>query len=77
MRQKDFLTAMMVAVAACGPKGAEETPVPSQEWLCRGRTTSSEVSARVDAGTREEALAKFRKDHPDATAPVCTPNPRR
>jgi hypothetical protein len=70
------IAAVIMAGAACGPKGAEK-PAPMPEWICSGRTTERSVQIRIEAKTREEALEKLKQQYPDIGRPGCSLNPRR
>jgi hypothetical protein len=72
-----LLPLLVVLAAACGPKSAGDTPAPVQEWLCSGRGDVAEIKQRVEAGSREDAIEKFKKAHTDVATAFCTPNPRR
>lgn len=68
---------MVLLLAGCGHKPVNPDAAPVYEWICSGRTGDSQVKTRVDAASREEALAKAKEKYPDMIAPQCTPNPRR
>jgi hypothetical protein len=66
-----------VPLAGCSPKPVNPDAPPVYEWLCSGRAGDRQVKTRVDASSREEAMAKAKEKFPDMTAPQCTPNPKR
>jgi hypothetical protein len=69
--------ALLLLLAACSKPPADTGAAPVYEWLCNGRTADREVTTRVMAASRDEAIALAKKQYPDMTAPACTPNPRR
>jgi len=76
MRSRVLIGAILLAAGACGPKGPEQ-PTPTTEWLCTGRTSSSQIAVKVEAATREEAIAKVKEQYPDVANPFCNINVRR
>jgi len=68
---------LLLVAAACAKPAAGPATDPVYEWICRGRTTDREVTLRVMAANRDDALAEAKKQNPDMVAPACTPNPRQ
>lgn len=68
---------LLLLVAACSKPAPDPSADPVYEWICRGRTSDREVTTRVMAANRDEAMALAKKEYPDLVAPACTPNPRR
>lgn len=48
---------LLLVVAACTKPAASTATDPVYEWICRGRTTDREVTLRVMAANREDAIA--------------------
>lgn len=65
-----------LVLAACSKPAADPAAAPVYEWLCNGRTGDREVTTRVMAASREEAMEAAKKQYPDMVAPACRPNPR-
>jgi len=68
---------LLLLVAACSKPVADPNADPVYEWICKGRLSDREVTTRVMAASRDEAVALAKKEYPDMAAPACTPNPRR
>lgn len=76
MRSRQLIGAILLAAGACGPRGPEQ-PTPAAEWLCTGRTSTAQVTVKVEAATREEAITKVKEQYPDMANPFCSINVRR
>jgi len=68
---------MLCLLAACAKSAPDPNADPVYEWICRGRLSDREVTTRVMAASRDEAVALAKKEYPDMAAPACSPNPRR
>ena len=68
---------MLCLLTACAKSAAGPATDPVYEWICRGRTSDREVTLRVMAANRDDAIAAAKKQSPDMVAPACTPNPRQ
>ena len=75
MRGFAFLSFLLLAAACSGnpsPSGAS----PMTEYLCNGRNNNGNVTDRVNAKDRDDAITKFKEKHKDIPVATCTPNPR-
>lgn len=62
---------------ACSGNQAATGAAPLDEYLCSGRNSVGDVTERVDAASRDEATAKFKKKHTDVPVATCRLNPRQ
>ena len=67
----------LLVVASCSGNPAPSGAAPTTEYLCNGRDNNGDVTERVDARDRDEAIRKFKEKHADIPVATCTPNPRR
>jgi ABC-type glycerol-3-phosphate transport system substrate-binding protein len=67
----------LVFGGACSGNKAATGAAPLDEYLCSGRNSVGDVTERVEAASREEAAAKFKKKHTDVPVATCRPNPRQ
>jgi hypothetical protein len=68
---------LLLLAASCSGNPAPAGTSPTTEYLCNGRNSVGDVTERVDAVDREEAIRKFKEKHKDVPVATCTPNPRR
>lgn len=74
---RSLAVAGFVLAASCSGNPAPEGASPMTEYLCNGRDLNGDVTERVDATSRDEAIRKFKEKHTDIPVATCTPNPRR
>lgn len=67
----------LLLLAACSKSAPDTGAAPAYEWLCNGRLSDRQVTTRVMASSRDEAIALAKKEYPDMVTPSCSPNPRR
>ena len=75
MRGIGILSLLVLAVA-CSANSASTGATPLTEYLCNGRASNGDVTERVEAANRDEAIKKFKEKHTDIPVAACTPNPR-
>jgi hypothetical protein len=68
---------LVILAAACSGNPSPGGTTPTTEYICSGRDLNGDVSERVDAADRDEAIRKFKEKHTDIPVANCTPNPRR
>jgi len=75
------VSGLIVSTLAFGSACASNTPAsgaaPLTEYICSGRSSVGDVRERVNAASRDEAVAKFKEKHADIPVASCTPNPRQ
>lgn len=69
--------AVVLLAAACSGNQATTGAAPLDEYLCNGRNAVGDVTERVEATSREDAVRKFKEKHTDVPVATCRPNPRR
>jgi ABC-type glycerol-3-phosphate transport system substrate-binding protein len=69
------IVALLLA-AACSGNSASTGAAPLTEYLCNGRDSNGDVTERVDATDRDDAIKKFKEKHKDIPVAACTPKPR-
>ena len=75
MRSIGIMT-LLVLGAGCSGNSASTGATPLTEYLCNGRDANGDVTERVDAPNRDDAIKKFKEKHKDVPVAACTPNPR-
>ena len=67
----------LLLLASCSGNPSPGSATPTTEYLCTGRDANGNVTERIDAVDRDEAIRKFKEKRPDVPVATCTPNPRR
>lgn len=67
---------VVLVAAACGAKTVNPTAPPLHEWICTGRTTDREVSTKVQASSREDAVTRAKQQYPEMLTPFCQTSAR-
>jgi ABC-type glycerol-3-phosphate transport system substrate-binding protein len=71
------IAGFLLLAASCSGNPSPAGASPTTEYLCNGRDNNGNVTERIDAGDRDEAIKKFKEKHTDIPVATCTPNPRR
>jgi len=71
------IVGFLLLAASCSGNPSPGGASPTTEYLCNGRDDNGNVTERVDATDRDEAIRKFKEKHKDVPVATCTPNPRR
>ncbi|HKP30118.1 MAG TPA: hypothetical protein VJU15_11980 [Gemmatimonadales bacterium] len=71
------IISFLLLVASCSGNPSPGGASPTTEYLCNGRDNNGNVTDRVDATDRDDAIKKFKEKHTDIPVATCTPNPRR
>jgi hypothetical protein len=75
MRYRVIFGFLVLAASCSGNPGPGGTG-PTTEFLCNGRDNNGNVTDRVNAKDRDDAIKKFKEKHADIPVATCTPNPR-
>lgn len=71
------IAGFVLLTASCSGNPSPSSATPTTEYLCNGRDLNGDVTERVDATDRDDAIRKFKEKHKDVPVATCTPNPRR
>ena len=71
------IVGFLLLAASCSGNPSPAGASPTTEYLCNGRDNNGDVTERVEAKDRDEAIKKFKEKRPDIPVATCTPNPRR
>ena len=71
------ISGLLLLAASCSGNPSTQSATPLTEYLCNGRDSNGDVTERVEAASRDEAIKKFKEKRPDVPVATCTPNPRR
>ena len=71
------IAGFLLLAGACSGNPSAGSATPTTEYLCNGRDSDGDVTERINATNRDEAIKQFKEKHKDVPVATCTPNPRR